>query len=149
MTELDIVAFLTRCLDEDQQLAEAAAAVDPAPWTANADDAFGGIRERHGTGLVIAADDVALWDCEGSNMLCMTAESAEFIAAHDPARVLADIAAKRELLLWHEEDRYRVGRCSNCHTNLGQSHLWPCHVVKLLAAPYAGQPGYNPAWAVG
>lgn len=137
MTELDIVAFLTEQYDADEAIAR-----DASNLQEDSENGWGSIpRPDVGTrGAATITPHIGL---------LYESESVAHVVRFNPARVLADIAAKRELLLWHEEDRYRVGRCSNCHTNLGQSHLWPCHVVKLLAAPYAGQPGYNPAWAVG
>ncbi len=146
----DIVAFLTRCLDEDQQLAEAAASVDPAPWTAATDDERDNDqRSGHGFGVVVAADEVALWDCEGSSTLCMTASTARFVAANDPARVLADIAAKRKLLDTAQRlyaDAADLAKDANPEwiTLHGIANA----ITQALAALYAARPGYNPAWKV-
>jgi Family of unknown function (DUF6221) len=134
----DLVAFLAARLDEDHVVAEAALAIDPAPWTADAsDDGSTQQRSGAGAGLVIAADGIALWDCEGSNTLCMTAPSADHIARHDPARVLADIAAKRRIvetcadMMWKHE---------------GGPDVVADAVLRDLAAIYAEHPDYDESW---
>lgn len=52
------------------------------------------------------------------------------IVRHDPARVVAEVAAKRAILDLHEE--------------LHEPALY--EAVRWLAAPYADQPGYEEAW---
>lgn len=72
---------------------------------------------------------------------------AEHIAHFDPQRMLAeveqgrrDIAAKRALLDWFLD----------CEAKALDANMWNLDVeagLKLLALPFAGQPGYRPAWA--
>lgn len=160
---MDIVEFLTAQYDVDQRRAEAARTVDPTPWTASIGDDGrpNGIRATGAHAAVLTADGLALWDTEGSSTLCMTAVSAEHVAAHDPAFELADIAAKRAIVAHHvpEADlRIRDGRyvqdpplCTICWQtwpNKGKRQLHPCTTLRLLAAPYADRPGYNPAWKI-
>jgi hypothetical protein len=76
---------------------------------------------------------------------------------HSPSFVLADIAAKRKLLGAHREDKN--GRCRTCAR---WTTDWvdgfkvdriayegveaPCLTRRLLALPYAPQPGYDESW---
>lgn len=147
----DIAAFLTARLDEDQAVAEAAAAIDPGPWTADASDkGFPNGRSGAGSGIVYAADDIGLWDCEGSNTLCMTAPSAEHVARHDPDRVLREVAAKRAIIAIHapkdvdaaDDTGDRLATvCGNC-----DYEAWPCQTMFFLAAVYADHPDFDESW---
>jgi hypothetical protein len=84
------------------------------------------------------------------------------IARHDPARVLAEIAAKRGLIAKHVPEG--VAYCPNptcaVHHPSGQPLLcivqsaaylidayWPCLELRLLAAPYADHPDYQREWS--
>ncbi len=139
----DIATFYEARLDEIEAAAKAAQAADPTPWHADAhDDGSTWQRNGHGAGLVVAADDVPLWDCEGSNMLCMTAVAARHVALHDPAYVLADVAAKRALV-----DQYRhavrihaeaADTLTEDFWNQARAMLWG--VLSMLVAPYAKHP---------
>lgn len=98
-----LIAFYRARLDEADALATAAANVDPSPWTAstssdNGPDIHREVPVRAGSGVVYNADDENLWETEGSSTLCMLAPSARHAAHHHPQAVLADIAAKRQLL---------------------------------------------------
>lgn len=96
---LSLDQFFQDRLDEIEAAALAAQASDPAPWRVDAhDDGSTWERNGHGAGVVIAADGVALWDCEGSNMLCMTAATVRHVVLHDPKRVLTEVAIHRRLL---------------------------------------------------
>lgn len=76
------------------------------------------------------------------------------MAAHDPARVLREIDAKRRLLSEHtpQTPKVRPGmerHCLSCTTAqswdeaAGQSN---CLTLRLLALPYADRPGYRKEW---
>lgn len=103
---MGIVAFLTAQYDREQQLAEAAT---PGPWRYNP-------TKRHhivGTSLF---EEAVFAGPAGADAVCVAGtgdeddeddeqsmRDAAFIAYWDPARVLADLTAKRELLaLWQE-----------------------------------------------
>lgn len=171
MAVSSILAFLTARLDEAQALAEAAQKIDPAPWSAGVDEEGPGPHGRavQGNGMVIAADEVGLWDCEGSFTLCMTVPTTRHVAHWDPARVLREIEAKRELLAeiaswkhdyvdgdtWFscaqavnpfDKDGAPGSGCSNEH-RAGE----PCDcgldrrrkkILKALAKPYADHPDH-------
>ncbi|MGV4986451.1 DUF6221 family protein [Streptomyces sp. NRAIS3] len=64
------------------------------------------------------------------------------VARHDPARVLRELEAKRALL---EEHRMRDdGRCRTCREEA--SPRSPCITLRLLALPFAADPGYDDSW---
>ncbi|MFD1656979.1 DUF6221 family protein [Streptomyces caeni] len=77
---------------------------------------------------------------------------AAFIAAHNPARVLREIDAKRQLLEEHQD--VNDGSCGTCvdgrwgyPTHGGSSpQRYPCRTLRLLALPYADRPGYREEW---
>jgi hypothetical protein len=89
-------------------------------------------------------------------------------ARHDPARVLAEVDAKRRILLLHnipavvspkmaafglrdgeapEDDR----RCAGCGLDDMDDPITPdvseCPILRALALPYADHPGYRAEWA--
>jgi hypothetical protein len=74
------------------------------------------------------------------------AASASHIARHDPARVLAECAAKRRIVDEHAGGGGSI--CSVCADgmwNLERASL-PCDTLRILALPYAACDGYDPAW---
>ena len=70
--------------------------------------------------------------------------TAEHIARHDPARVLAEVAAKRAILDLHAEPGHLPCDAHNPIT-LDNEH---CETVLLLAAPHADHPDFDPSWAI-
>lgn len=78
----------------------------------------------------------------------------------DPARVLAEVAAKRAILAVHtlvtrvefdqdDESVVNGGYCDPCHMIDGFPYGdWPCDTLKWMAAPYAGRPGFKDEWRV-
>lgn len=79
-----------------------------------------------------------------------TAEEARHIAALDPSWRLADVVRKRAILAEHRP--LVGGSCRVCTTWdeaddwQARGYLWPCATVRLLAAEFAGQDGYDEAW---
>lgn len=63
------------------------------------------------------------------------------IARWDPARVVAECTSKRALLDHHATTD--AGECGIC----ADGHKGYCWTVRLLAAPHADHPDYDPAWA--
>lgn len=141
----DIVAWLNRCIDEDERVAKAAIqpTSKPAPirgvWTAG----------EHPMGYV-SADDFELFD-EGT----FTQQHAEHIARHDPSRVLRGVVAKRKILELHTPWTAAVGAwsqdrsqwCNICRAEEGPE-AWPCPTLLALALPYSGKDGWDPSWTV-
>ncbi|MCT9092817.1 DUF6221 family protein [Streptomyces sp. ASQP_92] len=113
----DLVQFLRDRLDED---AEAAGTATPGPWHADG----GSVYATHPTDEVVSYTD-----------------SAEHIARHNPARVLADIEAKRQILDLHvAEPGQHPDFCGH------DKHELPCPTLRLLALPYADHPDYREEW---
>lgn len=84
----DLVAFLTARYDRIEKLAKAAAErAGGEHWYATKDGGF----ERYGS-VAFVVDGYGNLDPHAGN----------YVAQHDPAYVLADIAAKRKILALHE-----------------------------------------------
>lgn len=178
----DLIAFLNARLDEDEQVARAAAnqhqrAVDafkssrpadvddlpgesPADWSGGPDEDGRGRFRR------------AVWAGEGMATICEMHDeydeaSPAHIARHDPARVLADVEAKRRLILFLTDLRHDVngqdpwytceaasmehdgGEPVGAWAGLGCSCGRDDRVregLTLLALPFAGHPDYQEAW---
>ncbi|MFB7162349.1 DUF6221 family protein [Streptomyces sp. NPDC056242] len=131
----DLVQWLGEQLDEDARVAR------------RAGDSFRQIGE---TGVIVATDGDRAEECASANW----AGIAEHIVKHDPARVLREIDAKRQLLRkvfeyeamidseWgcsHDADAIRTGLCSETQPN-------DVEALRLLALPYADRPGYREEW---
>jgi len=130
---IDLVAWLRAQLDEDEQVARAAQERTPAPWVGDEDD----------------WDDVA------------DARVIRHIVMWNPARVLAEVEAKRRTLdqwaTWLNEEGaaqadYQAWVAGNAGPTaprrtlpkvLGPGLECP---VRLLALPYADRPGFLEEW---
>lgn len=119
----DLVQFLRARLDEDEQAAR------------RAGDSFRQIGE---TGVIVATEGDRAEECASANW----AGIAEHIVRHDPARVLAEVEAKRELLADYErfvaERRRMMGGWD--------SYPEPSPVLTAFATVYADHPDYRPEW---
>lgn len=76
----------------------------------------------------------------------------EHAARHDPARVLAELDAKRRILDlhqmdWRERPERGIGEADDpyCVACFGEGY--PCATLRLFALPYADHPDYQPEWA--
>lgn len=141
---MTIVEFLTACYDDFERVAKAA-----MMGTAHADKPDG-IADWYVSGL--GEDNVHA----GGFSLAIgpfggIGEAAEHMAMHDPTFVLADLAAKRQILAFHkihhawivtapDHDERPVIECFEDGSD------WPCNTVRLLALPFADRPGYDEAW---
>ncbi|MFE0470444.1 DUF6221 family protein [Streptomyces sp. NPDC058947] len=135
----DLVRWLGEQLDEDERMAKATTERQPYDeW-----DAVGA-----------GDDDDAARSHWGVVRIARMAQSpaarslAVHIARHDPARVLREIDAKRQLLDLHEpgEMEYVDGDvCMACDVRGGEP-FYPCKTLRLLALPYADRPGYREEW---
>ncbi|MFE9125045.1 DUF6221 family protein [Streptomyces sp. NPDC007148] len=76
----------------------------------------------------------------GTDVIDEAGAPVEFIAAHDPARVLREIDTKRQLMEGHEPDECVPPCCTGCVDD------HPCRHLRLLALPYADRPGYREDW---
>jgi hypothetical protein len=67
------------------------------------------------------------------------------VAEHDPARVLRDIDAKRQLIeKAADADRYSRTTWANAGS-AGAASAYRA-MLRLLALPYADRPGYQESW---
>ncbi|MDR3084297.1 MAG: DUF6221 family protein [Streptomyces sp.] len=113
----DIVQWLGAQLDEDERIAASGES-----WTAF-DESQQGTRRvdvDHSIERVVA---------------CTRSWRGEHIAAHDPARVLREIDAKRKILARVVNHEILMGR-DEVHGDL----------LRLLALPYADRSGYRDDW---
>jgi hypothetical protein len=163
----DLVEFLIARLDEEQAGAEAArdahvglyATEGDAEWRV-ADGGEGVYTEAHGINVVV----------DGLGYLRDAV--AAHIARHDPARVLAEVKAKRAILALHTyggNARHpgtdsKIPVCAVCESpplyytppwppevfldDDGDPCMWPCLTLRHLAATYDQHPDYKQAWRV-
>lgn len=148
---MDIAEFLTARYDEDEA---AACAATGARASGGSWEAFRlPIDMRHRGTVADAHGDIVIYECyAGPN-------HANHIARNDPARVLADLAAKRRILKRHSrghEDwrsRWHPDSCVGCGTT-GEfddpriRHINDCPELRDLASVYAEHPHFDPAWTV-
>jgi hypothetical protein len=135
----DLTTFLRARLDEDEQTARAAAEELGADWYY--DDGFV-LARREGDQVVTGSQDF------------LERERGEHIARHDPARVLADVEAKRQIIEQHKPATvsYLPSRergcvtCSTAQTWDAQANEANCQTLCLLALPYADHPDYRDEW---
>jgi hypothetical protein len=67
------------------------------------------------------------------------------MARWDPARVLAEVDAKRRILTAHTA--MMPGWCTTCDVPGDyRGNLSGCETLRLLAMPYADHPDYRPEW---
>lgn len=133
---VDLVQWLGEQLNTDERIAHAACWDDQsAVWTARPPRAS---YERY-----------TVVDYLGDGVVAVTPENADadgvgpHVAEHDPARVLREIDAKREILARYEELRAASKEADLIGdvTEEYQDFLLP-----MLALPYADRPGYQEAW---
>ncbi|WP_327160569.1 DUF6221 family protein [Streptomyces zaomyceticus] len=140
----DPIAFLRARLDEDWKLAYESGCGGRDDWVFDPEDPWNGPngpREvvRRATGGFIAVVDpdhgkYGTWN-------------ARHIARHDPARALAEVDAKRQIIELHGPAEYEysdVDVCSTC--DRGGPLPYPCPTLRLLALPYADHPDYRDEW---
>ena len=124
--------FLRARLDEDEAAAKRAAAI-ALRWV----DA--------GSLLLGLTEEPETYDLDFAEATNYRYDDALTHAArHDPARVLADVEAKRRML----DDLYPSVKASGetIQSEWG-SNPWDCDkLLALLALPYADHPDYRPEW---
>jgi hypothetical protein len=143
----DLVQWLRAQLDEDERIAlksieqaivnlAGADAASVADWH---------VAERAATGTFVATRDQ--WDRVTEIVPTYGGAHSAHIAEHDPARVLRDIEAKRQIVKQHRPVGYGGVCLSLCHTRApGQPQTWPCLTLRLLALPFADRPGFQESW---
>lgn len=132
----DLVAFIEARMRAEE--AEALAAT-PGPWRYNPDKMWN-LPGLHFAEEFIGAGPLDTPICVAATGPADHPQSmadARFIARHDPARVLRDIAAKRKAVTthrWHgpdgcEEDRF-------------------CPLLTAMASVWSDHPGFQPEWLI-
>ncbi len=163
MSGMTLVTFLRARLDEDEMTAMAAG--DSHPWVVwvQPDKGYPQRVTEYGTARLICETYTGPWDNTG---LKWPPTVANHIARHDPARVLADVQAKRAILDLHapvvstavavldgtgsrdvepdtaEEILSREVVCLACFG----APAAPCKTLQHLAAVYADHPDYDEKW---
>lgn len=141
----DLVAFLRARLDEDERAARAATS---GPWRYDADKMWN-LPGMHFGEEFIGAGPVGKAICVAGTGPADDPQSmadAAFIARHDPARVLREVEAKRDVIVRCEDQAMlladHMGGILTKH--LVQELLT---VVRVLALPYADHEDYRTEWA--
>lgn len=144
----DLSEWLLACIAEDE---EAARAATPGPWRVEelGDSAYG-------EWWYIAADGLQFSYVAGSGYEgggVSWEHDATHIARHDPARVLAECAAKRRIVELHRDQNPRGHGCpeiesdgSVYHDGWCRSGTGGCATLRLLALTYADREGYDERW---
>jgi hypothetical protein len=153
----DLVAFLRARLDEDEAVARAATDGPWSPWEG---------RELRGLGDLIHPVRTP-GQMAGSRATIVTASwlDAEHIARHNPARVLAEVAAKRRIvedyaaamadrqairaeirkILHTDPDAF--GKLSRQENALIDKAEGLAPIIRIMATVFAAHPDYRPEWA--
>ena len=157
----DLVQFLHTRLDEDEQTARAVedgSAPWDGQWVADGSDA---LRTRNGHVLAYGHRTT-----DGRDLpVPLRPGLVDHVARHDPARVLAEVDAKRQTVARHVPERRRLTLvdaeggttsfafyvCTACTPNRTIEHgqgivEWPCPDARVLALPYADHPDYRGTW---
>lgn len=145
----DLVAWLRAQLDEDERVA-LAWPEDRRSWKSVGDRH---LRYASGSGEAAIAVDVSGRQFEWWEQIWVrraTPDQGEHIVRHDPARVLADVAAKRAIVDEHEaqypDTSYAYCRVCHVYDLVHDAMPAPCRTLRLLATAYAGQPGWRAEW---
>jgi Family of unknown function (DUF6221) len=137
---VDIVEFLTARYDEDEALARDSMG---GPWRCTKYAHHWVVTSPYDPHGVVTFEDIG-----------HSRSTPEHIARHDPARVLADIAVKRQIVELHAPGGgpppFKYVYCLTCGSGEPCEYPtdWPCDTLKLLAAPYADHSDFDPSWAV-
>jgi hypothetical protein len=140
---MNIAEFLTARLDEDEAAAKSLHVIDSRNWhTAEWYD--GEFDKDHQTARADLRSSTGSITAHGA----LPRPVAEHVARWQPARVLAEIEAKRRIIARYAYRRSMQpedGTAPNRWDDLTR-HYW--EVCRDLAAPYADHPDYQPEWTV-
>ena len=132
---MTLTEFLLARVAEDERVARAASISSGADWSTKEVEPWGEIVDGSSPQGNPRAygDDTELWDHEGA--LGMWPETARHVAHFDPARMLAECEAKRDI----------IGFVLAAESGIEQ--LRPDdRAMRALALPYADHPDYQPEW---
>lgn len=140
---MTIIEFLTARLDEDEERARRATQGVWKIW------GMAVMADQDGTSSADTAVDVAHTVMADEHGKPRTFD-AQHIARHDPARVLAEVEAKRRIVsLHHEPVSWQPGRDPSCSSIDYAEDSTDCETLRALALPYADHPDYREEWRVG
>jgi hypothetical protein len=99
-------------------------------------------------GMIFGSNGMPMWECEGSDTLCMADEWADHAAHYDPARVLAECESKRRIIEACRPSLLDVSPVHQPNSAFipGAGPPWGEPVLRLLALPYADRSGYREEW---
>lgn len=142
----DLIAFLRARLDEDEQAAQEALhadAVSPGVWTT----------EHHNSSTHSEPNRCHIAEDRSGNYWSVAHEvyipNAEHMACWDPARVLAEVEAKRQILDEVVPEIDGMDERINGEWGIGpiaEDDYASVPLLKLLGLPYAGHPDYRQEW---
>lgn len=150
----ELIAFLNARLDEDEQGArDAALAVADHTYAPIDAEEMSAKTAAWTTARVLMHKRVTVedpgWDPKVTDIVW--ASVGDHIARHDPARVLADVAAKRKLIEYITSPQHLCPKPQD-----DENYWWeggervhrpiPCGCLRALAAPYADHPDYREEW---
>jgi hypothetical protein len=159
---MDINEFLEARIAEDEAAAEEATS-GPWEWTAETSE-WGDCGPNLETVAKLppypdgSASPVTMvigsWGHDANGISIEDGDKAH-IVRHDPARVLAECAAKRAIMAEHGlYDHSTKDYCETCvdwwKSELGEGPppvAWPCPTLRAVAAVYKDHPDYQQAWA--
>jgi hypothetical protein len=129
----DLVTWLRAQLDDDERVARAA---DSGRW----------LPEDKGITFEYRADDFHDGEAQ-ARLVADTRANQWHIARWDPARVLAEVDAKRRILDRYEDALARQQDPEHsqvaAHVQVEEYEDW---ILPSLALPYADRPGYRDEW---
>jgi hypothetical protein len=140
---MTITEFLTARLDEDEEVALSAAGWDragrtriPGSWSP---EGIGGVTDEELRPVAYAGES-GLSDSKVSH-----------IVRHDPARVLAEVEAKRALIAdadtFDRTAREYVSKGDRMNSLAARGvERGVIHALRTLALPYADHPDYDESW---
>ncbi|MDG4791993.1 DUF6221 family protein [Micromonospora sp. WMMD1102] len=143
----EILSFIRARLDEDEQAAMRAAGTfgGDAVWRRNtlADPDY---PADH---VLVIFQRVIPAGLPGDDEAPLRVDELDHIAGHDPARVLAEVNAKRRILERHP-GATATDECPGCSAWLDGTWRTPpgtlCPEQVDMALPYAGHADYRPEW---
>lgn len=147
---MDIKDFLLARIAEDEAVAMHAG-TPGRNWRATTREAG----DSYMPGVEVVGKDYPMLDVWDDDQRASVDQSTH-VARHDPARVLAECAAKRAIVTMHGFTRdtgWRGGEdndhlwCTMCGSIDDAPAAWPCETLQSLAAIYSDHPDYQQEWA--
>jgi len=137
----DLLTWLRAQLDAVEKVAQAAARDAGGPEWSAGDENLSESVSLADAGSYVAAGPYGY----------LSWELRQHIADNDPAFVLTDVEAKRQIIEAHPAGRDHpeaADYCLECGPfwRDGKAHGYPCETLRLLALPFAGRPGWREEW---